>query len=668
MELQQKFGQNFQKIHELDLDTATPLDRKMHNFINRIQKSALLHDTITLHDSEVVASEADAAQENKTKPNMQKIVQASYNWNPYHERSTKNNSDMQHDRLDVIPDEFRQAGWGMQPQAITGSPQTYRYFPNTDVLKNMMADGQRMTEMGHLLTNPLRELGHRDADISSGRDYNVMERVLSPYASNVIEEWHGLAPINSQNESFPPPQKSDKQAKTEAFLTKQQLLMRRLKQRAIDAYDLESTMPPYKFGFEDVPVFVYRSNHHSPDTLGAAKRTRELVCKAFVLMKYVYPNMSAEQATALRLIGGRSYNEKTTKLKLHCTNHYFYEDNQAQIIEWIGRFIAEVDRFADYLQRSSGSQSDDTTWEHYQQLHATEFTQDRIYRRWNKYRWRQKMQSLPVHLRGNYNLYQSGDRMRKVTRYLDLMYDDAFVDAANILQREGPRKHCATDYVRYYVPQKYQFFDDVDALPAKPSEYILQSSEIDERAELQTVKHRFNIVSIDDIRKKRHSFGVNSCYNIPSSDAQFDQIENAFHMPLAQPFTGLRLRKHKITPWTNAAMMQLYRYGTKKVAMKLVFGDEQFKIATLKKTQAIEEERSKQKVKAKHAAASQGRRRDRKKYQAKLFAIEQKRLRKKRFQEKEAREAEDNPFFNYLGSKKISKQFSMSQLTDLTSS
>ena len=49
---------------------------------------------------------------------------------------------MQHDHLDAIPEKYKQSGWGMQPQAIIGSPQIYKQFPNTDVLKNMMSDGQ----------------------------------------------------------------------------------------------------------------------------------------------------------------------------------------------------------------------------------------------------------------------------------------------------------------------------------------------------------------------------------------------------------------------------------------------------------------------------------------------------------------------------------------------
>merc|ERR1719461_1030650 len=91
----------------------------------------------------------------------------------------------------------------MQPAAITGSPQIHKIFPNTNIIKNTINDGQRVFDIGHLLTNPLKELGFRDANISKGRDYNVLERTLQPFSSNVVEEWHGMQPIESQKETEP---------------------------------------------------------------------------------------------------------------------------------------------------------------------------------------------------------------------------------------------------------------------------------------------------------------------------------------------------------------------------------------------------------------------------------------------------------------------------------
>ena len=59
--------------------------------------------------------------------------------------------------------------------------------------------------------------------------------------------------------------------------------------------------------------------------------------------------MTKEQKIAIKLICGKFYNSNTTKLTLQCTNHYFYKDNEKQIIEWIGNIIVEIDRLSEYL-------------------------------------------------------------------------------------------------------------------------------------------------------------------------------------------------------------------------------------------------------------------------------------------------------------------------------
>lgn len=259
--------------------------------------------------------------------------------------------------------------------------------------------------------------------------------------------------------------------------------------------------------------------------------------------------------------------------------------------------------------------------------------------------------------------------MHKMAQYLDLMYDRAFIDAGNLLQREGPKKGTATDYYEHYIPPMEEMMEKVDHLPVAPREYILHRQDPD----ADKVIRPFNIVRNDEFGS-RHlqrklstltSFGVNSCFLIPSSDKLFEDPDNAFHYPLAQPFTGLRLRKMKLTPWTDARMMRLYRWGTSRLGMKLVFGDEQFKKATLKRVAEAESEKKKAKTKNKANQMSQGRRRDRKKFQALQHQYELKRIRKKKYQQKEANEQEDNPLFLYLGSKKISKQF-QSQITDIS--
>ena len=359
MELQEKFGENFKKIHELDLENATPLEKKMYTFISRIEKSTTLNDSVIVHATEKVEREEGDKGENAAKPNMGKIVQQAYNWNPYYGRSTKKNSKMQHDHLDAIPDEYKQSGWGMQTAPITGSPQIHKMFPNTNILKNMMADGQRVFEMGHLLTNPLKEMGYRDANIAEGRDYNVLERVLQPFSSNVVEEWHGSQAIASQKETEPFDEELDPK------LTQKQLIMRRLKQRAEQAFAENESLPPFKFGFEDIPIFTKQTNHHAPDKLGDAKRTRELKAKSSIFLNCIFPNMTKYEEWACKLIGGKFYNPKTTKLTFQCTNHYFHKENEKQIVEWVGRLIVEIERLAECLENNKDMRDGNMTWEQY---------------------------------------------------------------------------------------------------------------------------------------------------------------------------------------------------------------------------------------------------------------------------------------------------------------
>merc|ERR1712151_1020477 len=106
--------------------------------------------------------------------------------------------------------------------------------------------------------------------------------------------------------------------------TQKQIVMRRLKKRAESAWKENASLPPFKFGFEDVPVFVKQRNYHSPDKLGDPKRTRELPVKAHIYLKHAFPKMSKWHKIACKLIGTKYYDPKTTKLQLMCTNHYFY--------------------------------------------------------------------------------------------------------------------------------------------------------------------------------------------------------------------------------------------------------------------------------------------------------------------------------------------------------
>ena len=50
--------------------------------------------------------------------------------------------------------------------------------------------------------------------------------------------------------------------------TKEQLLMRKLEDKARESYELKQSLPPFKYGFENVPVITYQHHWHAPDYLG----------------------------------------------------------------------------------------------------------------------------------------------------------------------------------------------------------------------------------------------------------------------------------------------------------------------------------------------------------------------------------------------------------------
>jgi len=513
----------------------------------------------------------------------------------------------------------------------------------------------------------------RRVRIFEGKEQRIRLWLLLPIGVETITG-SGSQALTSQSEMEPPSISTkfdvseEEQSEFEKELTRKQSVMRRLKKRAEAAHALNESLPPFKFGFEDVPVFFEQRSHHSPDKLGDAKRTRELTAKAHIFLKHCFPEMTREQSFACALIGGsqKHYDPTTTRLDLRCTNHYFYDANVRQIISWISSVVAEIDRLAQCLADEATS-TEDMTWENYKTKYEKEWAREALTRKWTQKRWRQKMGSLPPHLRSNFNLYQSGNRMAKMAKYCDTTYSKAFVDAGNILQRRGPSQGTATDFYANYLPTIGEVSQNIDALPSEPSQYLLRRET--ERGQETEFRTRFNIVrsegGADGVHRKRTTFGVSSCYLIPSSDAQFADRANAFHYPLAQPFSGLRLRKFKMTPWSHSGMMRLYRWGTSRVGMKLVFGDEQFKKETLKKTNEMENEKAKARKGAKQQQLSQGRRRDRKKFAAKQRIIDLRAIRDKKMAEQRAKDPEANPMFMYLGGKKVSKQY-QSAITDIS--
>lgn len=687
---------------------------------------------------------------------MHKVVNKYYNWNPYHGRTTKSNANMQLDKLPSIPPEYKQGGWGMQPQSRTNCPDVYKLFPNTDILHNLMWDGQRVDEMAHLLYNPLRELGHRQPSIADGRDYNVLERVLAPYNENIVEEWHGLQPIQDQmqngtqnmtdfncNESIEKLQKMNENEinlQLEIFdisikgtlkekiailttklreqesneykerdmkrmeslnkhrissdvklhsLTKKQLLMRTLKKKAEESFEQRLSLPPFKYGYEDVPVLVRQRNFHAPDYLGDVKRTRELKADMSIFMKHVFPDMTKEQSIACALIAGRQYNRETTELRLICTDNYCYSENETKIIQWISKIILEIERLSICIDPQT-EKINCSTWEEYKDKHENEWKEEQIKLRWHKYRWTQEMLSMPEHLRSNANLYQSGPRMKKISTYLDVMYDKAFIDAAHILQREGPKKHNALQFSQPYVPYFYEktvknsnslpmnkygynfensmnrffkrtydpqlhsqrFIERLDELPIEPRDYILNRNDFKSDNE---VIHKFSKIDFSNDKKRNAinfnyndseyaTFGLRSSYQIPSS--QVNEYLGEWNVPLAQPFSGLRLRKKKLTPWTNGHLMQYYRSKYhKRLALKLVFGNPLSKKSVAEEIKLKEEKIKSEELKKVQKQLNQGPKRKRKKAAVKIAKIEQKMVRRKKINDKFNQKPERNPFF-----------------------
>ena len=198
LELQEKYGPQFRKVQKLNKHDATPLERKIYAFANRVAKSPKFsQEMIVSQKNEIVTTEL------KTKPNMEKIVSEHYNWNPYNVSGQKKTR--MPDGLPEIPEEYRQGGFGLQQMARKDTTDIYKMFPNNEVIKHIVGGvDMRVDELGHLLTNPLKELGYRNHNIAQGRDYNVMERMMSQFSDDVVETWHGPRPIEMQQERTPP--------------------------------------------------------------------------------------------------------------------------------------------------------------------------------------------------------------------------------------------------------------------------------------------------------------------------------------------------------------------------------------------------------------------------------------------------------------------------------
>ena len=716
LELQKKY-ENFTKIPVLNPGESTPLERKIHQFVTRMNRSKNLNKECTIIDGEVVNPGL------KGKPNMRNLITDTYNWNPYTRRVSNNASRTEKGTKgsisnESLPNEYRQSGWGMQPQPRRdNNPDIYKMFPNTSVLKNIINDGNRLNNLGHLVTNPLRELGYRDNNIENGRDFNVIERVLNPMSDNIVESWHGIDPIHSQFDDINDMESSEYIENQDLhYLTKEQYTMRQLKINAKKSYELKLSLPPFKYGFEDVPVLIEQKHIHAPDYIGDAKRTRELKAILHVNMEHIFPEIKGDMDPnnknilyAIKMICGRRFNKRNNILTISCEDNYFYIENEDKIVNILSKLITEIQRLSKCLNSNDLNIYNPNTnnkiikWEEYFELYKDNMNHENIKRKYDKERWLNEMISMPVHIRSNFNLYNSGLRMQKVTKYCDLYYNK-MIDAGNLLQKEGPKMYNSMTYYKKKIRNKYKsfllpdntkhgFFRIIDDLPNNINEYSIKypvTTYIDRhnnkisqhKFDYKDLSHLYNspenieffnasdppnpLGNIKDyprgVRKRLRRipapkklpnnwpiFGLKSGYQIPQTDVI--KYCGNWNVPLAQPFVGLRLRKNNITPTSSSTMMKIYNRHPnvrKPAAMKMIFGHEyKQNIYEIEDKEAKKIEILKQKRKAKRA--QMGGKRAKKERDLKKQKEEQLLLEKKKYFDKNKNlKTEKDGIYNYM--------------------
>jgi len=315
-------------------------------------------------------------------------------------------------------------------------------------MKRAVQNGRNL-DKAHTLYNPLLEGGQRQDDVAG---------------SNYIDIFHP-----SQQDLIPSLTPEQSQIHEDRFAAKRYI------QEMLEGEEYnESTLPPYKSGFEDVPVKKAQSDFWFPGYDLEMQRRRELRVKFSILVKHIRPALTAQQIDALEDLMKFSnlkrhhwrdprFNRKTGEIILTCKDCYTRAENERRILEWFTKLINE--------SRKLGDSPECGSWEDYEAKWQQIWAEEDIVERQKKFSWKQRMLSTPEYMRKNANLYLAGPRMRKSARYADRVYDK-MVDVGAILQREGPKAANPLAFWKNDIPLNIdQFRSDVDDLPENPDKF-----------------------------------------------------------------------------------------------------------------------------------------------------------------------------------------------------
>jgi len=444
IDLQRKYGEDFQHVQfkedEMRNDpTSTWKGQRELKFVRDMVSNADKDKTFALLD--------EGDDSGKRMVPFSRVQERQYNWNPYQETSSSTiNKDLD-TTLSEVPESYRQGGFGMQVHPRWNS-RYWKIWPSQRLMKRAVQNGRNL-DKAHTLYNPLLEGGQRSDDVAG---------------SNYIDIYH-------PNQQDLIPSLSPEQAR----IHEDRFAAKRYIQEMLEGEEYtEQTLPPYKSGFEDVPVKKMQADFWFPGYDNEMQRRRELRVKFTILVKHIRPALTAQQIDALEDLMKFSnikrhhwrdprFNRKTGEIILTCKDCYTRVENERRILEWFTKLINE--------SRKLGDSPECGNWEEYEAKWQQIWAEEDIVERQKKLTWRQRMLATPEFMRKNANLYLAGPRMRKSARYADRVYDK-MVDAGTILQREGPRSANPLGFWKNDIPLHIdRFRSDVDDLPENPDNF-----------------------------------------------------------------------------------------------------------------------------------------------------------------------------------------------------
>jgi len=444
IDLQRKYGEDFQHIQfkeaEVRREQTNWKEQREVKFVKDMVAGAEKDKTLSLID------EGDGDEGKRMVP-FSRVQERQYNWNPYQETSSSTINNQLDAALSEVPESYRQGGFGMQVHPRWNS-RYWKIWPSQRLMKRAVQNGRNI-DKANILYNPLLEGGQREDDVAG---------------SNYIDIFHP-----NQQDLIPSLTPEQARIHEDRFAAKRYI------QEMLEGEEYnEQTLPPYKSGFEDVPVKKIQNDFWFPGYDTEMQRRRELRVKFSILVKHIRPALTSQQIDALEELMKLSnikrtnyrepkFNRGTGEITLTCKDCYTREENERRVLEWFTKLINEA--------RKLGDSSECRNWQEYEAKWKQIWAEEDLVEKQKKLTWRQRMLATPEYMRKNANLYLAGPRMRKSARYADKVYDK-MVDCGTILQREGPRSANPLGFWKEDVPMSLdRFRSDVDDLPDNPDNF-----------------------------------------------------------------------------------------------------------------------------------------------------------------------------------------------------